>query len=169
MKICSRCKKEKKDDQFRWRYDKRGKGSKELKYLNNTCRKCDTEISNRHYYKNKEDKNFISNWTKKSIDYYAVHSDEVKAKMKLKRQTPEYKKMMRLYRERRKEIIYRQEVITKRRYHEKHRDNVTDEYVIRQLITQGVATREGLLSHPEIIQAKRIQILIKRKIYQHGN
>jgi hypothetical protein len=76
---------------------------------------------------------------------------------------------MRAYRKRNKDKIHNQEVVTKKRYHEKHRDNVTDEYVIRQLITQGVATRDSLRSHPELIEAKRIQILIKRQINSNAD
>lgn len=169
MKVCSRCKIEKEDDQFRWRYEKRGKGSRALKYLNNTCRQCDSEIQNKNYFKNKDNPDFRKKWVEKSNEYYHAHKEQIKVKMMAKRQTPEYKKMMRDYRKRRKGIIHSQEVVTKRRYHEKHRDNVTDEYIIRQLITQGLATRESLKGHPEIIEAKRLQILIKRKIKQHGS
>lgn len=169
MKVCSRCKKRKRDNQFRFRYDKRGRGSKALVYLNNTCRKCDSEIQNKNYFKNKDNPEFRKKWVDKSREYYYAHKEEIKEKMRLKRQTPEYKAMMKAYRQKRKDIIREQEIITKKRYHEKHRDNLTDTYIIRQLANQKIADKHDLVNHPEIIEAKRLQILIKRKINQNGN
>jgi len=162
MKICSRCKILKEDDQFRLRYDKRGKGSKKLTYLNNTCKKCDSEISNRSYFKNKYDPEFHKNWIAKSNEYYHKNKAAIAKKMKEKRQTPEYKIKMKTYREKRKSIIQQQEVITKRRYHEKHRDGVTDSYVIRQLVTQGFGKYEEIEKNKDLIEIKRIKILNKR-------
>lgn len=144
MKLCTRCKIEKEDSEFRMRYDKRGKGSKALTYLNNTCKKCDSEISNKNYFAHKDDVVFKGNWQKKSREYYHKNKNLISEKMKAKRQTLEYKAMIRSYREKNKKKIYNQEVITKQRYQQKHRDGLTDEYVIRLLVNQEISDRDML-------------------------
>lgn len=169
MKVCSRCKIEKDASEFRMRYDKIGPGSKALTYLNNICKKCESEIQNKNYFAHKDNPEFKEKWLEKSREYYQKNKDLIKQKMKAKRQTPEYKEMMRNYRARNKEKIFRQEIVTKKRYQQKHRDGLTDEYVIRQLINQEIADRETLKAHPEIIEAKRLQLLIIRKTKQNGN
>jgi len=166
-------------------------------YLNATCKSCDNEIQRSYYEKVKDNPEFKEKnrlrgkvylnkniekvrAIRKSAEYIKKHNqwelnryhkvkDVVSIKMKTKRQTPEYKEMMRKYRMKNKEKIKQQEVITKKRYQEKHRDNLTDEYIIRLLINQDVADRETLTMHPEIIEAKRLQLLIIRKTKKNGN
>lgn len=197
MKTCNRCHIKKDDSEFRTRREAR-KGNP-FDYLNNECKQCDKERATIYYNKKKDDPAFKEKNRRRARNYTESNPDKVKmrrstkeyakkhaewalnryyrmkdivaAKMKLKRQTPEYKAKMKAYRQKRKEIIHSQEVVTKRRYHEKHRDSVTDEYIIRQLITQGLATREMLeqSENYQIIEAKRLQILIKRKIKNHGD
>lgn len=169
MKNCSRCQENKEDSDFRMRYDKRGKGSKSMAYLNNTCKKCDSEIQNKNYFAHKDDAEFKETWLKNSREYYHRNKHLISEKMKLKRQTPEYKEMMRRYRTNNKEKIFKQEVVTKKRYQQKHRDGLTDEYIIRQLVNQEIADRDILKSHPEIIEAKRLQLLIIRKTKNNAN
>lgn len=194
-KTCNKCKINKPSTDFRIREEKKEDAS--YWYINSTCKKCDAELTRIYYNKRKHDTEFRAKnaarsreycnknfeqirlkkdspkWKKKKSEWennrYHRKKDEIAAKNKIKRQTPEYKAMMRAYRKKNKEKIYNQEVITKRRYAEKHRDNITDEYVIRMLIGEGVATRESLKLHPELIQAKRIQILIKRQISNYAS
>lgn len=192
IKICTRCKIEKPRDEFRIRVE-----DKKYYYINPTCMVCDSEIAAIYYKKHKDDPAFKQKnvdktrayaekycseirqkrqrpefkkkhaaWNMKS--YYRV-KDKVAARMKEKRKTPEYKKMMMDYRKRNKEKIYEQERITKTRYFSKHRDNLTDEYIIRLFINNGVCDRDHLLKHPELIEAKRLQILIQRKITNNVN
>lgn len=195
MKICGSCKVEKNDSEFRTRKD--GRPGRECTYLNNYCIECDKIRARIYYAQKKDDPEFKEKNRIRARQYQHANPDKIKsrkstqefkqkhaaqenaryykmkdivsAKMKIKRQTPEYKEMMRAYRCKNKEKIAKQELITKRRYHEKHRDKLTDEYIIRQLISQGVATRESLKIHPEIIEAKRIQLLIKRKVNADTN
>jgi hypothetical protein len=172
MKICSRCKHNLEDSAFRMRYDKRGRGSKALSYLNNTCRKCDSEISNKQYFHKKDDPGFLENWRKKSREYSQKNKEIIKQKNKIKRQTPEYKKMVRDYRAKNKEKISKQEKITRERYARKNTDNLTDTYIIQKLIAgdKGITTKEAAKIFPkELIEAKRLQILLKRKIKNNGN
>lgn len=195
MKVCRNCLINKEDSEFRIRHDKRSGISR----LNNTCRFCDAEYSRMYYDKHKNDpafkeknvkrvrayahknvdvikvrrqtKEYLEKHAKWELNRYYRMKDVINGKAKVKRQTPEYKAKMKAYREKNKEKIFKQEVVTKKRYHEKHRDNLTDKYIIRQLISQDVATREVLLAHPEIIEAKRLQLLIIRnnKTKNNGN
>jgi hypothetical protein len=160
MKICSRCNIEKDDSEFRLRYDKKGKGSKQLTYLNNTCKTCDSEISNKHYFKNKNNPEFRQEWLRKSNQYYNNHKEEVKAKMKAYRQTPEYKIMRIEYRKKNREKIFQQEIITKKRYLDKNRNSVSDEYCIHKIRDQKNIERVDITE--DMIERKRIEILIKR-------
>lgn len=185
-KVCNRCKKKKEAAEFRIRSSKEG-----YVYLNSECRQCDKERAEIYYAKVKDKPEFKERnrlrqkeYAEKNCDqikqrrkkpeylkkhaeleskrYYKVR-DRIKAKMKIKRQTPEYKKMMKEYRKKNKERIYQKEVVTKLRYHEKHRDGLTDDYITRLLKTQGLAVT------PEIIEAKRLQLLIQRKIKQNDD
>jgi hypothetical protein len=166
-KVCSRCQSEKPKTDFRIRTDKRSEPA--FTYLNNTCMKCDADIQRERHRRQRATAEGRQKHNDQAKTFHRRHREKVLSIGKQKRQTPEYKEKMRAYRKRNKDKIHNQEVVTKKRYHEKHRDNVTDEYVIRQLITQGVATRDSLRSHPELIEAKRIQILIKRQINSNAD
>lgn len=157
MKLCSRCNIEKDDSAFRVRTDKRR--NPPLVYLNNTCYDCDAETQRERVRKQRqtpEGRKKHNQWANKS---YHRHRDDRVRKMREKRKTPEYKAKMKEYRENNKQKIYQQEVITKKRYHEKNRDAVTDEYVIGRLIQQGYKREECT---PELIELKRVKILKKR-------
>ncbi len=153
--------------------------------LNPTCKKCDAEMASIYYHKHKNDpafkqKNCIraKQYAEKNIDQiktrkatpefktkHAEHNlksyhkvkDLISAKMKHKRQTPEYKAMMRDYRNRNKDKIFKQEKVTKLRYHEKNRDDITDAYVINLLRGQGIINPTA-----EQIEIKRAEILLLR-------
>lgn len=180
MLPCIRCKDDKPVEEFRIRTDKK----KGLKYYNSNCIACDNEVAKEYYLKVKDNPEFKEKnrrrqkeYADKNIDqikerrqtteYRAKHlkwekgrykrkRDEINAKMKIKRQTPEYKAMMKAYRQRNKEKIHQQEVITKQRYHEKNKKPITDKYVSNLLRTQGIKIT------PENIEIKRGQILISR-------
>lgn len=163
-KICAHCKKEKPAKDYRVRYDKRSEPI--IQYLNNTCRECDAEISRINQQKVRstpEGRRRHCDWARTS---YKRRRDKVIVQMKERRQTPEYKEMMRQYRQRNKTKIYDQEVVTKKRYHIKHRDGLTDGYIRRLFIGNGLGEPT-----PELIQAKRIQLLIQRKTknYAHSD
>jgi uncharacterized protein YciI len=168
-KVCSRCKTEKHNSLFNKKYEKRPKTKVPFYYLNNTCKACDCEIQKIHYEKKKNDLAFKESNRTRAKQYAIVNKDVIKQQNKSRRQTPEHKEMMRKYREKNREKIMGQEVITKNRYHTKHRDGLTDLYISRLLISNGDATKESLEQYPEIIQAKRLQILLTRKINNNAN
>lgn len=184
MKTCTRCKIEKEDSEFRIRTNK----DNDKTYLNPTCRKCDIDVARIYYNKHKDEPEFkrknaerakrytesnadIVKQRRSTAEYLKKHAywesnryykmrDKINARQKIKRQTPEYKAYMKAYRAARKEKIYRQELITKKRYTDKNRDSVSDEYCIAKIKVQKNINRDAIT--PEMIQIKRGQILIKR-------
>lgn len=161
MKVCSRCHIDKEDECFRVRKENR-RGC--CTYLNNNCIECERELK-REYDKNvKLRPDYPAKHAAWNLKNYHKNRDKFIKKMKERRTTPEYKAYMKAYRERNKEKIREQEIITKKRYQEKNWSELSDVYVINQLVSQGVADKELLLQTPELIQLKRVQILIKRKI-----
>jgi hypothetical protein len=167
MKICTKCKISKQDTDFRIRHETRRGGK--YSYLNSTCRKCDSAIQQEYYLKYKDELWHKEKTRNLGKEYYRKNKILISEKNKQKRQTPEYKAMVRSYREKNKNKIKGQEVITKKRYHEKNCYGLTDKYIVQQLIKQEIADRVMLEMHPEIIEAKRLQLLIIRKTKQHAN
>lgn len=186
QKMCSRCEEAKVFEEFRIRLDKR----RNIVYRNANCKKCDAVIAAGYYHKRKDDPEFKAKNVERVRKYYKANIDTIKerkhtkefrekhakwnmdsyhrvkdvvaAKMKVKRQTPEYKEKMRAYRERNKERIYQQEVITKKRYHEKNRDTISDKYIINQLVNQGYGTKEQVIKNPDLMEFERAKILLHR-------
>ena len=158
-KICSRCKKPKSIKKcFRFRVDNRRKPP--LKYYNNVCRDCEREDSKRYYKKESSTEAGRKKINASALKrYHERYRDKQLVEMKKKRGTSKYKKYIKSYRERNKEKIARQEEITKRRYHEKNRDKVTDKYCENLLRTQGVRSEQIT---PEMIELKRSQVLLSR-------
>jgi len=112
---------------------------------------------------------FLKKHNKTEHKRYIKYRDIICAKNKIRRQTPEYKKMMLDYRNKNKEKIAAQEKVTKRRYHEKHRDNLTDTYIKNQLKSQRIADDDTIKMYPQILEAKRLQLLIIRKTKNNAN
>lgn len=165
MKLCSRCKIEQPEYNFRFRYEKRGKYSKQFKYLNNTCRKCDVEIQNKNYFKNKDNSEFISKWREKSRKYY--HSNKEKCAEKAKIYRSKNKDKRKAYDKDHAEKISSQHKIAAKRWHEYQRDNVTDVYCVNLIRSQNGGKEKCKSITKEMIEQKRIQILIKRKLYEY--
>lgn len=183
---CSKCKEIKTVDYFRIRTDKRIK----KQYYNSNCRKCEGEIATEYYKKNKVKPEFkkknvervreyakknidqiksrrsTEEWRKKKagweLDRYYRKRDEINEKQREKRKTPEYKEKMKAYRLKNKEKIQAQEVVTKKRYQDKHKTRLTDRYIVNLLRTQGYGTPEELFANKDLIGIKRTKVLIVR-------
>lgn len=190
IKICTRCREVKLKDDYRIRIDKNGSC-----YINPTCKKCDTEITSLYYNKRKNDpefkrknierakayseKNpdkiklrkstieFRKKHCKNNKDSYYRMKDVIAAKMKIVRQTPEFKRKMKAYRERNKEKIYQQEVITKKRYQLKNTEQITDKYVMNRIGIPLTELEKVKAVLPEMIDLKREQIKLHRVIDKH--
>lgn len=183
---CRHCKKEKNKEDFRVRTDSKTKKD----FYNSSCKVCDNEIAKAYYDKKKFDYEFkkknrqrVKEYQEKNFEEIRLRKDnpeykkkknewelgryyrkreEINAKQREKRKTPEFKAYMKAYRERRKEIIYQQEVITKKRYHEKNKTRLTDRYIVNLLRTQGYGTPEELFKNKELISTKKTKVLIAR-------
>lgn len=181
-KVCTRCKIEKQKDEFRIGVKEK---SGCQYFLSQYCRKCESELARIYYDKKKDDPEFKKKnsertklYAQKNVDEirkrrklpdfkkkhanrenkrYHRNKDWIADKMKKKRQTPEYKQNRKNYIEKNKEKIAKQEIITKRKYHEKNRDALTDVYIINLLRNQGTVNPTA-----EQIELKRAKILIKR-------
>lgn len=172
LKVCSNCKVEKSESDFRVRKDKRIKNPKKRIYLNNVCLTCEAiqqRERNKKQRLTKEGRERHNRWAR---EFHQRHREKCIAYLRDRRKAPEFKVYMKAYRERNKERIRQQEIITKQRYQEKNRDSLSDEYIIRLLICQGIGDRGTLMKNYDVIEAKRLQLLIKRKInnvnQQHG-
>lgn len=186
MKVCNRCHIDKDDSEFRTRKEKHKNSVYQL--LNSTCKKCDAELSREYYNRIKDNPDFIEKNRKRGLEYrnknydeiakrrktaeylikhnswekkrYEKYSDFINERSRLRRKTKEYKKSMKEYRKKNKDKIYIQEVVTKKRYHEKNRDLITDKYCLN-LIRSNEGFTKGEITK-EMIEVKRNQILLWR-------
>lgn len=189
-KRCTRCKIEKPTDEFRIRQED-GK----YYYINSTCKKCDAELTRTYYEKHKNDEDFKrrncerakayveknpdkvrlrkstiefkKNHCKLNKDSYHRMKEVIAAKMKLIRQTPEFKKKMKAYRDKNKDKIYQQEQITKRRYQVKNQEPLTDKYILNKMSIPLTELEKIKTVLPELIEVKREQIKLHRVIDKH--
>lgn len=169
-KICNQCGQQKIIKEFRIRVDKRVK-KQYLVYYNNICLKFEAANQRERTIKIRATEQGRLKHSKWAMEYHKRNREKCLNRMKQRRESQEYKDYIRQYRLKNKEKIYAQEIITKKNYHEKNRDLLTDTYIINQLTSQKVATKEMLLNPAfySLIQAKRLQLLIKRKINQNDN
>lgn len=189
---CYSCKENKPKTDFRIRGDRKCKKD----FYNPTCKACERKRQKEYYNTHKDNhefkkKNIASTkaYAEKSFEQirirkdnpeykkkkaawelnrYYRNKDRISARLKIKRQTTAYKENRKRYIQENKEKIHQQEIITKRRYQRKNVDGLTDKYIIRNLVDSGI-DKEIIIKAPELIEAKRFQLLIKRKIKTNGN
>jgi hypothetical protein len=162
MKTCTNCHTSKAESEFRVRIDKRIKNPSGCIYLNNQCLSCEAAASRERVKRERQTPEGRKKHNKYALQFHQKNRDKCIARMKERRQTPEYKAYMKAYRQKKREKIQEQERITKKRYSDKHRDAVTDEYVLQKLVEQGFGTKEELKNNKELIEIKRVKILTKR-------
>lgn len=132
MKVCSLCKINKEDSEFRLRRETRGKrGGGKLVYLNNTCKKCDSEISNNHYFKNKDNPEWLEKWRGKSSQYHKLHREDILKKMKERNATPEFKEYMKEWRKKNKDKVLQTGNVRNKKYGKRIRAKISPAYVKR--------------------------------------
>lgn len=154
MKVCSKCKCEKDDSEFRVRFSIRK--TKKYFYLNPTCKKCDSKIALDNYKKKINNPKYKLKILEQSRIRYHKHREVRIENARKYRITTSAKKNRKQYIEKNKDKIYQQEVLCKRRYHEKNRDEISDVYCISRLRQQNKDIT------PENIEIKRVEILKKR-------
>lgn len=165
MKTCIRCKKEKEESEFGRQISR----YKDKVYfgLKGNCSECLNEIAKDNYRKVKDDQEFKKKNRARIKAYRHKIGNKDKAKQKKRRQSEKYKATRKRYIEAHKEKIFQQESIVKDRFFKKHRDNISDSYVINLLMKQGHGTHAEVQDNKELIEIKRTQILLfrlKRKI-----
>jgi hypothetical protein len=172
VKTCSHCHIEKEDSEFRMRREFRRKGGGPLLYLNNVCKACDVLIANKYYSHHKDDPKFKDQWLKKSRDYYNANKEKIKEKMKAKRQTPEYKAMMKEYREKHKDKIKADGRKRNLVYVNRIKKEVSPKYIDRLKLTNEYQLKRpgcrgknpSYNNSTELLQARVIVNRIKRTI-----
>lgn len=179
MKVCSKCKIEKEESEFRKR-DKKKSG------LFAWCTPCEVEYKSHYYIINREK---IKNKSKeygrkhkpqkkqyrkeyyqknkekillKSMEYVIDHRDRVRVN---KRKWAENNKD-RTSKTKTDWYIKNKEMVLKE--DKERRDSLSDSYIVRNLKNLGV-TENFIEYNPEIIDVKRTILKITRKIKQNGN
>ena len=188
FKICNRCLLKKASSDFGVHKENAGG----YIYLKSFCRQCEREIAKIYYDKNGSNLEFKKKNCERAKRYAEANIEDIKLRKqtiefkkkhaelnnksyhknkeiisertKIYRTTDHYKELRKSYRQKNKDKIRKQETVCKKRYHEKNRDELTDKYVLRLITTQGYCDKNTLLNNPSIIQAKKLQILIKRKL-----
>lgn len=158
MKTCSKCKKDKESDCFRPRFDKRNGRH----YLNPSCKECDAAESRAYYAKVKDIEEFKFKNRSRVKKYHIENTDIVREKQQARRQTERHRNNRKVYIIKNKEKIHAQEKICKRKYHEKHRDNLTDEYILSRLVQKSPLSKNEIPK--SLIKLKRLEIICKRTL-----
>lgn len=160
-KNCSRCKGDLPIEQFRKRFDKRSNST----YYNSTCRTCDNAISMENHEKRKNDPVYIEKQNKRSAKYRLLNAELIKQQNKETHtyKNPRFKKWRQKYIKKNNKKIQQQEVITKKRYHEKNRDNLTDKYIIKLLCSGYSMEKTFVIANPHLIEEHRAKVKAERE------
>lgn len=161
---CSRCKESKLANQFRIRIDKRIKFKKPLHYLNNVCRECERIRGTEYHRKKKSNPEYrkkVAGWSR---EYHKRHREKILPRVKNYREKPQNKKNRKEYNKKNHDRIAQMHKVVAKKWSEYQRDNLTDSYCIQLIRTQTGLTRKEIT--PEMIQQKRLQIKLKRKMYE---
>lgn len=166
--VCSVCRKEKNEKDFGIHVDRRG--PVHVKRIKRCCKKCECEKAKVLYRLKKDTEAFKEYNRKKAADYYATNYERCKNRNKKYGSSEYYKQKRRIkLREKSSDQNFKNHRNRKgKEYNKKNIDNLTDHYLIVQLKKDG-HEREWIDSHPELIEAKRIILKIKRKIRNYGN
>lgn len=154
MKICSKCHIEKDISEFREKKER----YKNSIYLvrDSICNTCAKVLAKEHYHKKMSDPKNRERHNELAKLQYWKRRDKNIAQSKVYRSKPEYKENRKKYIEKNKEKIYKQEVVTKKKYSEKHKKGLTDKYISRLLVTQNKPVTE------DSIENKKVEVLISR-------
>lgn len=164
-KKCAKCEMDLPMGQFRIRF--KTKSGKRYKYRNNACHSCELRYGKDRNQRLKDSPEWKAINASRAREYYHKNVEMCKAKAKVARNRPEAKARRREYTAENADKIRAQELVTKKRYQMKHQLALTDEYIIQKLC--GVTSpelKETYKKYPDLIQAKRLQILLLRQTSQ---
>lgn len=166
-KICTKCNRILSVDKFGRHNDKRCNGSIKIR-ISTYCLECNNNHGKKRYRVLKENPEFQEQNKSRAKNYYHTNKDVCAKKSKAYRGTEDAKEKRKINWHKTKNIYKDRINKSLKRYYKDNIDNLKDHYIIVQLEKEGV-NRELTKQHPELIEAKRLQLLIKRKIKQHGN
>ena len=149
-KFCNSCEQEIDIANFRYRWEKR-KRSNPLKYLNNICKDCERNKGHEYYERNKNNPDFQQK-TRDRAKKYARKNQVGKKSWEKRKNDLNYIKAHKQYLRENSEKIKQKQKIRGQKWHRKHCDNLTDNYISIRLKSTGY-TDEMITS--EIIRVKR--------------
>lgn len=166
-KHCKYCNQDKDINQFRIRIDKRIKCKGELIYRNNICFECEAKRTKERRERIKHTPEYKEYHRVNSMEYYRRNREKVLARERNRKSNPKHKQYMRDYIKRNYKVIKEQQAVRGKKWQEYQRDNITDAYCIGLIRSQNGGKAKCNIT-PEMIEQKRIQIKIKRKLYEVG-
>lgn len=162
MKVCSRCKIDKINSDFRVRKDKRQ--SPVLVYLNNTCKSCDTSIQKKRYEIKKNDPKFMAQNSQRA-KAYCIRTGAAKKRWLKNKHDPQYAIQLNAWREENKDRVKSMQKDRSKKHNERIINEISDSYCRSKLKCQNRIFRERPeLITGQIIETKRILIKLKREI-----
>lgn len=144
MSICSKCNIDKNVDDY----------YKSNKWV---CKSCLSAQRKDRYLAVRDTEEYKKKHAAQNLNHYHKCKDSHKARQKKYRESENGKEVRKSYIQKNKEKIYSQESVCKKKYHEKNRDSVTDQYAANLLRTQGVRNPSN-----EQIEIKKVKCLISR-------
>lgn len=165
-KLCTRCNKVLGVDKFGRNNDKRC-GIIKVK-ISTYCLGCNNKRTKEAYKDKKNDSVFKEENRKRAKEYHYKHRDLCNEKNRNRGKTEIAKEKRRISWHKKKGIYKERNKKAYQRYYLKAINELTDHYIIVQLEKEGI-DRELTKQHPELIEAKRLSLLIKRKIKNHVN
>lgn len=157
-KECTKCNVNKESDCFRVRFDRRSN----LKYLNSHCKECEKQDAKKRYNAVKDVPEFKIFNCERAKKYRIENPELFREQQQVKRQKESYKKNRVVYVKKNRAKILEQEKVTKKRYWQKQKENLTDEYV-KVMITQRTPISRNEVP-PELIKLKRLELICKRTL-----
>lgn len=158
-KICKKCQLPKPPEKYRIRTRKRN--GKVETWTMGECRDCEKAEQTSRYYRDHEKgkKQSRDNARKKrERDPKFCHKQWLKRK-----DDPKYKEYRKKYWKENEEQRIKHSKVA-RKYHEKNRDTLADNYVISHIRQDTILTKEDVLKSPDLIELKRLSIKLKRQI-----
>jgi len=159
-RVCTKCTLPKPDSKYRRRHKMRN-GKKEF-YTMGECSDCVAKRANKYYHNNLDKCRKRGRETAKKN-----YSKRLAYTQQYRKNNPEWwAKYMEKYREDNKEHIAKMHKKIGKEWHKKNRDELSETYVIQKLIQGTNLKRADIEPFPELIDAHRQNIKIKRLIIQ---
>lgn len=156
-KVCTNCKKDKSVKFFRKRLDKR----RNYEYYNNTCRKCDAELSWIYRQGVKNTPEYKKKNLEASKKYRIDNLELCLYKQKIYREKTESRLRRNKYNKKNRKRIKELHKIPSKKFAKKEREKLSVNYV-KTVMKLSALERKKIPE--EIIEAKKLHILLVRKI-----